>query len=113
MCEGVSANGGRAKGGPFGDDFDSSVKMRFVGAKVTSDAGLLAGRELDEWLGLTDMAAGRLWDPRRGANNQHSILRLIRQSVYARIAGYEDSNDADCLQFEIKSKKLCEFTLPG
>jgi hypothetical protein len=72
--------------------------MRFVGAKVTSDAGLLAGRELDERLGLTEMAAGKLWDPRQGANIQHSLLGLLRQSVYARIAGYEDTNDADYLQ---------------
>jgi len=72
--------------------------MRFVGAQVTSDAGLLASRELDEQLGLMELASEKLWDPRSGANIQHSLKGLLGQSVYARIAGYEDTNDADHLQ---------------
>jgi hypothetical protein len=79
-------------------DFDSSVKVRFVGAQVSSDAGLLAYRELDEHLGLTEMAAEELWDTRCGKNIQHSMLGLVRQAVYGRIAGYEDTNDADYLR---------------
>jgi hypothetical protein len=81
-------------------DFDRSVKIRFVGAKVSSDAGLLAYRELDEALGLTKMAADQLWDMRFGKNIQHSMLGLVRQSVYGRIAGYEDTNDADYLRHD-------------
>ncbi|MFO7957538.1 MAG: IS1380 family transposase [Candidatus Brocadiia bacterium] len=81
-------------------DFDRSVKICFVGAKVSSDAGLLAYRELDERLGLTEMAAEDLWDMRWGKNIQHSMLGLVRQSVYGRIAGHEDTDDADYLRHD-------------
>jgi len=90
--------GERHSGRHFGVGFNSSVKMRFVGAQVTSDAGLLAGRELDERLGLTELAAEKLWNPRSGANIPHTLPGPLRQSVYACIAGYEDTNDADHLQ---------------
>ena len=78
-------------------DFDQRIRMQFVGSKITSDAGLLADRELDEKLGLTSMAAGYLTDTRTGKNIRHHLVPCLRQSVYSRLAGYPDTNDADRL----------------
>ncbi len=77
--------------------FDSRLKLKFCGSKVTTDAGLLAYRELDEALGLTEMVAELLTDSRLGTNKQHLLVPLLRQSIYSRLAGYEDVNDAERL----------------
>ena len=77
--------------------FDSRLKLKFCGSQVTSDAGLLAYCELDEALGLTEMGADLLTDSRLGSNKQHLLVPLLRQSIYSRLAGYEDVNDAERL----------------
>ena len=77
--------------------FDSRLRLKFCGSKVTSDAGLLAYRELDEALGLTQISAELLTDSRQGSNKQHLLVPLLRQSIYSRLAGYEDVNDAERL----------------
>jgi hypothetical protein len=77
--------------------FDSRLKLEFHGSRVTSDAGLLAFRELDNALGLTELAGEGLTDTRTGQNSRHSLIAQLRQSVFGRLAGYEDVNDADRL----------------
>jgi hypothetical protein len=77
--------------------FDRHLRLEFRGAKVTTDAGLLAVRELDGALGLTDMAGVMIKDARTGRNIRHQMTGLLRQSVYARLAGYEDVNDHERL----------------
>ena len=77
--------------------FDRRVRLEFHGATITSDAGLLACRELDDALGLTETTNECLQESRGGRNVQHRLVGLLRQSVYSRLAGYEDTNDAERL----------------
>ena len=77
--------------------FDRRLKLKFLGSQVTTDAGLLAYRELDETFGLTEVADGLLTDSRIGKNKQHGLAALLRQSIYSRLAGYDDVNDAERL----------------
>ena len=78
--------------------FDRRLMLRFRGAAITSDAGLLAYRELDDALDLTAAAGAMLADARTGRNGRHALVGLLRQSVFGRLAGYEDVNDAERLR---------------
>src|SRR3954454_9316009 len=80
--------------------FDPRLKLEFHGSRVTSDAGLLPFRDLDDALGLTDLAGEVLTDTRTGANGRHTLIGQFRQSVFGRLAGYEDVNDADRLDHD-------------
>ena len=82
---------------PLRPVFDRRPKLEFHGSRGTSDADLLAFRERDDALGLTAMAADLLADTRTGKNGWHGFVGLLRLSVYGRLAGYEDVNDADRL----------------
>src|SRR5229473_6442147 len=79
---------------PFQLSFNSSLKVDFQGSRVTSDGGLVLVRELDERLGLGKLVDHHLSDSRRGKNIQLPLADLLRQSIYSRLAGYEDVNDA-------------------
>jgi hypothetical protein len=79
-------------------DFDRRLKLEFHGSRITFDAGLLAYRELDDALGLSTMAGDVLADARTGKNGRHALVGLPRQSVFGRLAGYEDVNDAERLR---------------
>jgi hypothetical protein len=77
--------------------FNPQLRVEFRGATVTSNAGLLLPRELDERLGLDRLIEQHLTDPRTGHNRQFPLPDLFRQSIYSRLAGYADTNDAERL----------------
>jgi hypothetical protein len=88
---------GDATSGPVRLSFNPQLRVEFRGATVISDAGLLLPRELDERLGLSALIERHLCDPRTGYNRQFPLPDLFRQSIYSRLAGYEDTNDAERL----------------
>jgi hypothetical protein len=98
---------------PFQLSFNSSLRVEFQSARVTSDGGLILVRELDERLGLSALMERHLIDSRRGKNVQLPLSDLLRQSIYSRLAGYEDVNDAARLSQDptfrlIGSRKIWE-----
>ena len=104
---------GETQNRPFQLSFNSSLKVDFQGSRVTSDGGLILVRELDERLGLSELMDRHLSDSRRGKNIQLPLADLLRQSIYSRLAGYEDVNDAARLSQDptfrlIGSKKILE-----
>jgi hypothetical protein len=86
---------GEKQNQPFQLSFNSSLKVDFQGSRITSDAGLLLVRELDERLGL-----GQLIADNRGQNTELPLPDLLRQSIYSRLGGYEDLNDAERLSHD-------------
>ena len=92
-------------GGPEGEadrgalrlEFDRRLLLQFRGSTITSDAGLLPYRELDDALSLTNTGADVLSGTRTGRNGRHRLAGLLRQSVFGRLADYEDVNDAERL----------------
>lgn len=87
---------GERQNQPFQLTFNASLKVAFQGSRVTSNGGLILVRELDERLGFGELIKQHLADP-RGKNSRLPLADLLRQSVYSRLAGYEDVNDAEQL----------------
>jgi hypothetical protein len=103
---------GEKQNQPFQLTFNASLKVDFQGSRVTSDGGLILVRELDERLGFGELIEQHLTDP-RGTNTRLPLADLLRQSVYSRLAGYEDMNDAERLSQDptfrlIGSEKIWE-----
>jgi hypothetical protein len=87
---------GETKGEALRLDFDRRLTLQFRGSAITSDSGLLA-YQLDDVLALTMSGGERLAEARTGKNRRHLLVGLLRQSVFGRLAGYEDVNDAERL----------------
>ncbi len=103
---------GETRNQPFRLSFNAALKVEFQGSRVTSDGGLILVRELDERLGFSDLISQHIADP-RSKNTQFPLADLVRQSVYRRLAGYEDVNDAERLSHDptfrlIGSEKIWE-----
>ena len=80
--------------------FDRRLKLKFIGSQVTTDAGLLAYRELDEALGLTDSSAASLQDARLGQNKQHGLCQsgVVPSSGASRPARPRPSGSSQTIQ---------------
>ncbi len=87
-------------------DFDRRLMLQCRGSTISSDAGLLAYRELDDALYLTDTAANTLADVRTGKNVRQRLAGLLRQAVFGRLAGYEDVNDAERLCYDPAMRRV-------
>ena len=70
---------GEAGKGALKLDFDRRLVLQFRGSAITSDAGLLPYRELDDTLRRTDTGADTLADARTGKNGRHQLAGLLRQ----------------------------------
>jgi hypothetical protein len=81
----------------FGSLFGKEVIADFKGGRITSDAGGLLLRELDQRYRLTEKAAACLHDPRQDRKVRHDLLTLVRQRLFTIAQGYEDNNDAATL----------------
>jgi Transposase DDE domain group 1 len=88
---------GDAKAGPVRLSYNPQLRVEFRGATATSDARLLLPRDLGERLGLSALIERHLADPGTGHNYQFPLPDLFRQSINWRLAGCEDTNDAERL----------------
>ena len=79
--------------------------------QVSSDAGLLPFRQLDEQLGLTRQFAEALNDRRNLDYIDHSFLEMTRMRVYGILADYADQNDHDVLRSDPIFKLLCNRSI--
>jgi Transposase DDE domain group 1 len=76
-----------------------STRATFDAQAITSDAGVVLLRSLDDKLGLTKRLAASLPDTRSGPV-VHSMLDFVRGRVLASAQGYEDCNDFNALRTE-------------
>ena len=77
---------------------DRPVVIETSAAWLSSDAGLLPFRQLDERLGFSRQLAAALDDPRDPRRTEHTGLEMLRSRLYGILAGYEDQNDHDALR---------------
>jgi hypothetical protein len=91
---------------PFQLSFNASLRVDLQGSRVASDGGLILVGELDERLGFGELIQQHLTDSRRGKNTQFPLADLLRQSVYSRLAGHEDVNDAERLAHDPTSRLI-------
>jgi hypothetical protein len=92
---------------------DKPVVVEPSAGQISSDAGLLPLRQLDEQLGLTRQIAGALTDLRHQEYVDHSFLDMTRMRVYGIIADYPDQNDHDVLRSDPIFKLICDRSIDG
>lgn len=87
------------------------VFVEATAGRLTSDAGLLPFRQLDEQIGLTRRLADALTDSRSPGLIKHSFLEMVRMRVFGILADYPDQNDHDVLRSDPVFKLLCNRSI--
>ena len=75
-----------------------TIEIEISPAPLTSDAGLLPVRQIDQSIRLTEQFAAALDDRRDPTLTRQSLLSMVRQRIYGILADYEDQNDHDTLR---------------
>src|SRR3990172_7034024 len=83
------------------------VVVEASAGQISSDAGLLPLRQLDEQLGLTQQLAECLTDRRHVGYIGHTFLEMVRMRIYGILADYADQNDHDLLRSDPVLKLVC------
>ena len=76
------------------------IIARFDGGQLSSDAGVLALREIESRLAIADRLAACVADPRAAGRVVHGVADILRFRMLMIAAGYEDGNDADSLRHD-------------
>lgn len=104
--------------GEFSFDWNKSLLLSFAGQQITSNAGVMLLRDLDEALGLTEDLASRLRDTRDPAYVTHPLVEVLRERMYMIALGHEDTNDArtmrddPALKLAVRGAGVKEFRPP-
>lgn len=92
----------------FKDVSGKKVTVDFTGGDVTSDAGVLALKEVAKKIGIIEHLVEAIGDDRHQSYVQHHIGELLNQRIFQIICGYEDTNDSDYLRADPGFKVSCD-----
>jgi hypothetical protein len=87
---------------------DKTVELDFDGGHLSSDAGLVLLKAIDDQLGLTHALAAVLADSRDARRLHFTSEDLRKQRIFQIAAGYEDANDANTLRHDPIFKLLLD-----
>src|SRR5499427_3694960 len=85
-----------------------AVELDFTGGRLSSDAGVVLLKDIDDQLGLTRDLAAVLSEPRNARRVRFTRHDLLKQRVLQIAAGYEDANDANTLRHDPIFKLLLD-----
>ena len=92
----------------FKDVSGKKVTVDFTGGDVTSDAGVLALKEVAKKIGIIEYLAETIGDDRHQSYVKHDIEELLHQRIFQIVCGYEDTNDSDDLRSDSGFKVSCD-----
>jgi len=84
------------------------LRADFNGGALSSDGGVLVLREIERKMGIADVLASCLADPRDPMRTLHSHASMIRARMMAIACGHEDCDDMDALRHDPALKMACE-----